>query len=62
MMRTSLVLLFLACPAISAPPTRPVSFTNDVMAVLGKAGCNSGACHGHSSGKAGFKLSLRPTS
>ncbi len=59
MMRTSLVLLFLACPAISAPPTRPVSFTNDVMAVLGKAGCNSGACHGHSSGKAGFKLSLR---
>ncbi|MDB5338365.1 MAG: hypothetical protein JWN70_3984 [Planctomycetaceae bacterium] len=37
----------------------PVSFTNEVMAVLGKAGCNTGACHGHNSGKGGFKLSLR---
>src|SRR5262249_10194207 len=37
----------------------PVSFSNEVMAVLGKAGCNSGACHGHNSGKGGFKLSLR---
>ena len=25
------------------------------MAVLSKAGCNSGACHGNASGKAGFK-------
>ncbi len=39
--------------------TPPVSFTNEVMAVLGKAGCNAGACHGHASGKNGFKLSLR---
>jgi hypothetical protein len=38
---------------------RPVSFANEVMAVLGKAGCNAGACHGHNSGKGGFKLSLR---
>ncbi|MBI1915842.1 MAG: DUF1553 domain-containing protein [Planctomycetes bacterium] len=38
---------------------RPVSFVNEVMAVLGKAGCNAGACHGHNSGKGGFKLSLR---
>ena len=37
----------------------PVSFTNEVMAVVGKAGCNSGTCHGHNSGKGGFKLSLR---
>lgn len=37
----------------------PVSFTNEVMSVLGKAGCNTGACHGHNSGKGGFKLSLR---
>jgi hypothetical protein len=27
--------------------------------VLGKAGCNSGACHGHNAGKGGFRLSLR---
>ncbi len=37
----------------------PVSFVNEVMGVLGKAGCNAGACHGHASGKGGFKLSLR---
>lgn len=47
---------FAAAPAASH---RPISFTNDVMAVLGKAGCNAGACHGHASGKGGFKLSLR---
>ena len=47
-----------------APVTRgaapaPVSFRHDVMAVLSKAGCNSGPCHGNRSGKGGFKLSLR---
>src|SRR6266496_1981273 len=36
-----------------------ISFRNDVMAVLSKAGCNSGQCHGNANGKAGFKLSLR---
>lgn len=29
------------------------------MAVLSKAGCNAGACHGNSRGKGGFRLSLR---
>ncbi len=37
----------------------PVSFANDVMPVLARAGCNSGACHGSASGKKGFKVSLR---
>ena len=37
----------------------PVDFSNEVMSVLGKTGCNTGACHGHNSGKGGFKLSLR---
>jgi hypothetical protein len=36
-----------------------VSFSHDVMAVLSKAGCNLGTCHGNANGKAGFKLSLR---
>jgi len=36
-----------------------ISFRNDVMAVLSKAGCNAGACHGNKNGKGGFKLSLR---
>jgi hypothetical protein len=38
---------------------RPVSFANDIMPILAKAGCNSGACHGAASGKKGFKISLR---
>jgi hypothetical protein len=37
----------------------PVRFRNDVMAVLSKAGCNQGSCHGNQNGKGGFKLSLR---
>jgi Protein of unknown function (DUF1553)/Protein of unknown function (DUF1549) len=37
----------------------PWSFRNHVQAVLTKAGCNSGACHGATAGKNGFKLSLR---
>jgi hypothetical protein len=36
-----------------------VSFRNDVMAVLSRAGCNQGTCHGNLYGKGGFKLSLR---
>jgi hypothetical protein len=35
------------------------NFRNDVMAVLSKAGCNQGTCHGNQNGKNGFKLSLR---
>jgi hypothetical protein len=39
-----------------AKPT--VSFANEVVPVLSKAGCNQGACHGAQYGKGGFKLSL----
>ena len=35
-----------------------VSFTNDVMPVFSKMGCNTGNCHGASRGKDGFRLSL----
>ncbi|HEV8132689.1 MAG TPA: DUF1549 domain-containing protein [Acidobacteriota bacterium] len=38
---------------------QPVGFVKDVMPILGRAGCNSGVCHGAAKGKAGFKLSLR---
>ena len=38
---------------------RDASFRNDVMAVLSKAGCNQGTCHGNANGKGGLKLSLR---
>lgn len=45
----------------SAASERPFSdpFAHEVMAVLSRAGCNSGACHGNLNGKGGFKLSLR---
>ncbi len=44
-------------PAWSAE--RPVSFANDVVPVLTKAGCNSGACHAKAGGgQNGFQLSL----
>ena len=36
-----------------------VSFRNDVVPVLSKAGCSLGTCHGNKYGKGGFKLSLR---
>ena len=35
------------------------TFTNHVLPVLSKAGCNMGACHGALAGKGGFRLSLR---
>ena len=36
-----------------------IEFTNEVLSVLSKLGCNSGACHGALAGKGGFRLSLR---
>lgn len=57
MLRAACSLLLL--PALSVAADSPVSFRNDVMAVLSRAGCNSGACHGNLNGKGGFKLSLR---
>jgi hypothetical protein len=43
----------------SAPTVSVPSFAAEVMAVLSKAGCNAGTCHGNQNGKGGFKLSLR---
>jgi hypothetical protein len=36
----------------------PVSFEQQVMPILTKAGCNSGGCHGKAEGQNGFKLSV----
>ncbi|MCA8998890.1 MAG: DUF1549 domain-containing protein [Planctomycetaceae bacterium] len=44
---------------IADDPRQDVSFEIDVMAVLAKAGCNAGTCHGNINGKGGFFLSLR---
>jgi hypothetical protein len=55
------LLVFLAALLLSETPALagPVTFRNEVMAVLSKAGCNQGVCHGNLNGKNGFKLSLR---
>ena len=45
---TSLFCILLIAAAASAS----VSFRNDVMAVISKAGCNAGTCHGNQNGKA----------
>ena len=36
----------------------PVSFRQEVIPILSKAGCNSSECHGKAEGKNGFKLSI----
>ncbi len=43
---------------VNCAATQPVSYRHDVIPVLVRAGCNSGACHGSSRGKDGFRLSL----
>jgi hypothetical protein len=55
--------LLAACLVAALPSpvaaAEPVSFAREVIPVLTKAGCNSGACHGTPTGKNGFRLSLR---
>ena len=41
-----------------ASQNRPINFANQIVPIFTKAGCNSGGCHGKSSGQNGFKLSL----
>lgn len=55
----ALSLLLLALAPMFARADAPVSFRHEVMAVLARAGCNQGTCHGNLNGKGGFKLSLR---
>ncbi|MFO0806916.1 MAG: DUF1549 and DUF1553 domain-containing protein [Gemmataceae bacterium] len=57
------MLLTFACLAVllaseSASAAEPVDFGRDVVPVLTKLGCNSGACHGSFQGRGGFRLSL----
>jgi WD40 repeat protein len=40
------------------PNPKALSFTQDILPILSKAGCNLGACHAKASGQAGFKLSI----
>ena len=58
-MPTRIATLALLLCALPAGAAGPVSFVNDVLPVLSRAGCNLGACHGNLNGKGGFRLSLR---
>lgn len=55
--RYCLAIALIAAPTMAQ--AQPVSFRNEVMAVLSRAGCNQGICHGNLNGRGGFKLSLR---
>src|ERR1700731_1585051 len=55
----SVVAACITCTSASgSEPTTP-SFRNQVIPMMTKLGCNSGACHGALAGKGGLKLSLR---
>ncbi len=48
-----------AAQGLSADTDNAISFVNDIVPVLTKAGCNSGACHAKAGGgQNGFQLSL----
>ena len=42
----------------NAASNPPVNFANQIVPIFTKATCNSGGCHGKSSGQNGFRLSL----
>ena len=42
----------------SRSENQPLSFVNDVLPILSKAGCNTGSCHAKPDGQNGFKLSV----
>ncbi len=47
-----------ATPAPEKQHGQPLSFTQDILPIFGKAGCSMGSCHAKASGQAGFKLSV----
>ncbi|TWU00940.1 DUF1553 domain-containing protein [Stieleria varia] len=53
-----LVAILVAVISLLSRPCRAIDFTNDVIPLLTKHGCNGGACHGAAIGRGGFKLSL----
>ncbi len=58
-MKITVVTILVSLSFASDVEAKDVSFRNDVMAVISKAGCNLGTCHAKAGGKGGFSLSLR---
>ena len=51
----AMICLGFALPVHAAPP---VDFTNDIIPLISRLGCNASACHGKAEGQNGFKLSV----
>jgi Protein of unknown function (DUF1553)/Protein of unknown function (DUF1549) len=56
MMRCGWLLVIIACLPIRM--VQGLDFDTEVIPILTKSGCNSGACHGAAAGRGGFHLSL----
>jgi hypothetical protein len=54
----TLIVALASFSALAGDVPRTLNFTNDIVPILTKSGCNSGGCHGKSGGQNGFKLSL----
>lgn len=57
--RSAASLILALCCLAGVNAEQPVSLRNEVLPVLSRLGCSSGACHGSPKGKGGFRLSLR---
>ena len=57
-MKRLLLYFVLAISGCFSATAQEPDFENQVLAILTKAGCNSGACHGAAIGRGGFQLSL----
>jgi len=53
-----ILLLVASFPALSTAGEATVSFNNDVLPILTRAGCVAGSCHAKSDGQNGFQLSV----
>ena len=53
------ILLLLAAVETASAAELPVSLRNEVLPILSRLNCSSGACHGSPKGKGEFRLSLR---
>ncbi|MDF1752109.1 MAG: DUF1549 and DUF1553 domain-containing protein [Verrucomicrobiales bacterium] len=50
--------LWLLCPVLLLADQATVSFNNDVLPILTKAGCSTGSCHAKTDGQNGFALTV----
>ncbi len=58
MLRISLAVLALSVIPMGDAVAEPISFLDDVLPVLSKAGCSGSSCHSKPAGQNGFKLSV----